>query len=340
MALRDDPGGGKFGFMNIIDRDTLEKQYGGNAPNTGMEEDQQLATRTALDTPTPPMPPTREERGTADAYTELAEKRAAVETPDFTGYQPTAEAPELTEGREFITPEATVEGRISALIDPESELMKSTVTRAREQAAGLGMGRSAAAIQAGQAALIGKAQQIAEVDAQTVAKAQLAQQTAENQQRQIQLEAQVAGDLNVQKTRLAEESNKINQSFELAKTGLDQQAKTDLTNLQKQWDQDTTKLQLEMQTQMQQADIDAKTQMSVMNQANDMMNNYQITVQQLMSNDAFLNNLAEAGVSQWDIYNDMFQTVQSSLRFSGQAAGIYDNEYAGWIDTLTRYNMW
>lgn len=284
--------------------------------------------------------------------------------------------PQAKEGSSYLTPASTVAGQIESLIKSDSPLQQQATTRAKEQASALGMSASSMAIRAGQQALYDYAVPIAQQDAQTAANFQAAKQAVDNEQIKIETEAQVAGSLNQQKAQLAEQAQNIQNQWQTTLKGLDQQSQaalvgyqagleseleqqksasaialaekqaklqTDLTYVQADLQQKQTKLQsdleLNLQTQLAQQKIDAATQQQVMTQAQDMLNNYQITVQQLLGNQVFLDSMPDAAAMH-QVFNDMFATVSSSIAFSTKAAGAYTPTIDTAIQELIAANTW
>ena len=76
----------------------------------------------------------------------------------------------------------------------------------------------------------------AEKDAATAAQFKKTQQQLEGEKRRIDQEAQVSGDLTLQKAKLQEQQKKIDDSFALAMKGLDADAQHLMTDIKGIWD--------------------------------------------------------------------------------------------------------
>ena len=275
----------------------------------------------------------------AEPYTDLAEERLAATAPEFEAYQPSALAPPVPAGETFMTPETTVAGQLEKLFSRESGLTKLDETRAREQASALGMQSSSAAIGATARARYDKGLQIATPDAQTAKEFKQQEQGLLNEQTKIATEAQVAGDLTVQKAKIAEAQKALDDSFALKLQGLDKEDAQNMLNLKGSWDLQFKDLDSKIALQLQQQEIDAGVEQKIMNQAHDMMNQYQISIQQLLANQAFLDSMPDRDAMN-NVFNDMFQTTVASIEFSANAAGIYDTDFQDYLDDMVASSTW
>lgn len=256
-------------------------------------------------------------------------------------YNPADNLEDITvkEGSTYLTPEATVGSRLEALMDKGSTIQQQAGVRAKEQASALGMMSSSSAIGAQRRADVEALMPAALKDAEIGSQFQLKQQEAENAIAQIQIEGEVSGSLTQQKAEIAEQSKKIDQDFQTLMKTMDNEQQTFLTNLKGEWETSLKELEADVTRELQQQEIDASVEATIMNQAHDMMNNYQITVQQLLSSESFLDSMPDQE-SMKDVFNDMFQTVQSSIRFSAKAAGIYDSDMVDYVNYLRDANQW
>jgi len=287
-----------------------------------------------------------------------------------------AGAPQGASAESYMTPETTVSGQLEKILSSDSQLNKVTKANAAEQASALGMSSSSMAIGAAQKALVESALPIAQSDAQTAAAFKKSEQDLNYEQAKIETEAQVAGSLNIQKSQLAEQSAKIQAQWETMLQGAQAQAnlQANLTTalqqgninaeiqrqgavqserltelqgtinqqLQKQQQDATlvlTTLEQNLQKQLQQQQIDAALQTQIMNQAQDMMNNYQVTVQQLLGNQVFLESMPNAAAMN-SVFNDLFATVSSSIQFASKASGTYDANMQTAISSMIAANQW
>lgn len=273
--------------------------------------------------------------------------------------------PKVADSDTYITPTTTVAGQLDKLLKTDSPLMKSAEAAAKERASALGMSSSSMAVGAAQKALIDSALPIAQQDAQQAFQLKQQQQAIDYEQTKIETEAQVAGALNYQKAQLAEQQAKITQGWEATLRGLDQQANMDTlgyksalgmqeqgfqsqlakdmkafeSNLQAQLTELQTTLNKDLQMAVQGQQINAQIQWTLINQAQDMLNNYQVSIQQLLGNQVFLESMPDSA-AMTAIFNDMFQTVSSSIRYSAKAAGVYTPTMQAAIDEMVAANMW
>jgi len=284
----------------------------------------------------------------SDPYGELAGKREAATVPDYSGYEASKTAPDVASGGAFVTAESTVAGQLEKILQRGSPLQDLAETRAREQASALGMMSSSAGIGAGQKALYDTALQVATPDALAAKEFQLQEQAALNTQVEVATEAQVAGDLTVQKAKIAEQTKAINDSFALQLAGLDKDTEANLLDQKAKWDEKFKALDSEIALKLQQQEIDSQVEQKIMNQSHDMMNQYQISIQQLLANQAFLDSMpsnttanptaARDGMNA--IFDDMFQTTVASIEFSANAANIYDASFQTYLDDLVASSSW
>lgn len=273
----------------------------------------------------------------AGTYEDLSNLRANTDTPDFSGYEQTADVPTHEDGSTYNTAETTVQHQLEKILQEGSPLDQVTKANAREQAAALGMGSSSMAIGATQRALIESALPIAQQDAKTAAAFKQAEQTAKSQQINIQTEAQVSGDLNLHKAKLAEEQKKLDDSFTIALKGLDTKAAQELQVIQEEYAVQRQQMTNNLQMQLQQMQVNATMQTTIMNNAAEMMNDYQATVMTLMQDKEWIDGLGEGGMKHQ--FNNLFDTVSSSITLMGQMSGLSDpiNTY---VAALIRDNRW
>ena len=283
----------------------------------------------------------------ATSFSEAAKLADKQPNTTFKTYDSGSSASQLEQTQTpaaFKTPASSVADQLSKILSADSDINRAVKASTREQAAGLGMASSSMALEAGQSALIKQAESIATKDAETNAKFELQQQAASNQVQQTLAEAQVAGDLNVQKATIQEQSDKIKRAWDATMSGLNADNQAYITNLTKGWDDQITRYQLSVQERMKNAELDANTEVMLMNQSTEMMNNYQVTVQQLLSNTEFLDSLkGPDGTTDRNklgpILDAMFGTVSSALQFSANAVGVGDS-MSPYIQQLIQQNKW
>lgn len=315
------------------------------ASATPLQEQPPVSTEPAYDATRAPAMPTN--FGDATSFADAANKADAQPDTAFKQYDSGGSAANLQQTQPasaFKTSASSVVDQMTKLLNPDSELNRVVKANTRSQAASLGMGSSAMAVEAGQTALLKQAESIGSKEAELNSKFELQQQAASNNIHQTLAEAQVAGDLNVQKAAIQEQQDKVKRAWDATMSGLSAENQAYLTDLTKGWDQQITQYQLQVQERMKKAELDANTEVMLMNQSNEMMNNYQVTVQQLMSNTEFLDSLKGPDgktdrTKLGPILDAMFGTVSSALLFSANAVGAGDR-MSPYIQQLITQNKW
>jgi len=104
---------------------------------------------------------------------------------------------------------------------------------------------------------------------------------------------------------------------------------------------DTTfkKMDAQLAHQLQGQEINANIEAKIMNQATGAVNSYQESVQMLLADESFRLATVDPGVRD-KIFNDMFQTTVSNLKFNANAAGIYDADFQDYLEQLVEDNKW
>lgn len=301
--------------------------------------------------PVSPAPPTSSFEGNQatldsaqDGYSALANQVAGSETGDYTNYTSGVTDIETIQNKtggaeQYMTPETTVAGQLERLLAKDSALEQQSRAKARGQASALGMLSSSSAIGATRRASIEALTPVAAKDAETAKQFQQQKQNIDNEIAKIQVEAEVSGDLTVQKAKITEESKRIDQEWQALMTGMDAETKTAMQNLQGSWQEKMTNLEADLQREFKQMDIDAGVEQMLLNQSHESVNNYQITIQQLLANDSFLDNFAGDKEAMYGVFNDLWQTVESDIRLSARTAGVYDT-VAPYIEELAEANEW
>ena len=296
-------------------------------------------TDPAVQPPAPPAPP---RDPLSKGYADLAAKRAAAATPEFSRYKATAGSPIGPTGETYMTPETTVAGQLASIFKKGSPLMDLTETRAREQASALGMMSSSSGIGAGQRVLYDKGLEIATPDAASASQFKGAEQALANEQTKIATEAQVAGDLTIQKAKIAEEQQKISDAFAITLQGLDKDTAAFMANTNAEWEAKFKQMDVDLARDLKATEVNALVEDKIMSQTHDMMNQYQISIQQLLANESFLSSMPEENgqAAMHAIFNDMFQTTVASIEFNAKAAGVYDAEFQGYLEDLMASSEW
>ena len=248
-------------------------------------------------------------------------------------------APTIARGETFNTPQTTVAGQIERLVAEDSKLNQLAQAKAREQASALGMSRSSMAIGAAQKALYETALPIAEADAKTAAAFKAQEQLDINKQAMVETESMAAGQLVLQKAQLQEQSDRLKASWETTIKGLDQQSQIALEGFRGEIEAKTQELTMNLQKQLNQQQINANIQEKIMTQSQEALNNYQVTIQQLLGNQAFLDSMPDRNAMN-SVFNNLFDTVSSAIRFSAKSAGAYTAEMNTYVNDLIASNTW
>jgi len=278
--------------------------------------------------------------GIGASYTALAGQRAASEQPEWAGYERTQPAPDAAAGETFMTPETTVAGQLEKILKKGSPLQDLAASRAADQASALGMMSSTGHIGAAQKALYDTALEVAKPDAQTAKEFKQQEQQIKNEQTKIETEARVAGDLTVQKAKIAETRKKIDDSWAIAMKGLDAETEKTMLGYKAQWDQHFKKLDGALARELSQLEIDANAETMIMNQTHSMINDYQVSVQQLMMSETFLDAMGGDKEKMHGVFNDMLAGVTASIEFNAKAASVYDEDFADYLDALIEDSKW
>lgn len=236
-------------------------------------------------------------------------------------------------GQDFVSPESTVAGQLEKIFAKDSPLQKLAKTRSEEQASALGMMSSSAGIGASQRALYDKGLEIAKPDAATYAAAKMEEQKAYNTQSTINREAQVAGDLTVQKARIAERVAKNREDFDIKLQDMAQEDRKEITELTAAFDKESIDLTGEINAALAKTTLDAEIEAKIMLQTGEMLNEVQQSWQMMVTSDDYLNNF-ENRADMLVSLNQQLAPVKASMVATAQMAGIYDSEFAGWINTM------
>jgi len=214
---------------------------------------------------------------------------------------------------------STVAGRLNSLLNTDSAYMKQAENKAAEASSRKGLLNSSIAIQAGQAAAYDAAMPIAQQDASEYNKFGLQTQAAENQQKTMQSEAIVSGELSRQKASMAQTTQNIQNAFNARLTGANEESKAWLEGLSQSHDTSMKVLAQEQNLVLQQFSNDLERQKNASQLAAQTMQNYQISVENLMTDPDFL-NLGTASVN--NAINQLQTLAKNSIKFIGASANI------------------
>lgn len=281
-------------------------------------------------------------------YTDAGANALAGDSGSYAEYDnPELDLAAITKptGETYMTPATKVASQLEALLDKDSGLSQQARRQSREGASALGMMSSSAAIGDTRAKQISALVPVASKDAEIAAGFKSNEQLLNNEIAKIQTEATVSGSLTQQKADIAEQQTRINQNWESIMKGLDTKQGEAMTTLKADLDIRMKELEADITRELQQQEIDANIEQTIIAQANESMNNYQISVQSLLANESFLDNFAGNDAAMKGFFDDLFVTVESSLEYQAKAAGVYWNETTQtglktFIEQLALDNAW
>ena len=229
----------------------------------------------------------------------------------------------------------TVAGRLTSLLNNESPYMKQVEQRSKEAASRKGLLNTSIAVQSGQAAAYDAALPIAQQDASEFNKFGLQQQTAENQQKTIQSEAIVSGEMTQQKAAIAQQAQNIQNAFNAKLSGANEQSKAWLEGMSENHNKTMQELEHSQNLVLQQFQNDLEKQKTASTLASQTMQNYQISVENLMTDPDFM-DLGPDAMN--NAINQMQILAKNSIKFIGAAANIPN--FSQWANTyLTALNV-
>ena len=257
-----------------------------------------------------------------NAYDVNYEAPTAAETSQF--------AP--GEGADYVTPESTVAGQLTRLLDKDSDYIKQSRARADARSQASGLLSSSMAAGAAEGAAIERALPIAQQDAQTYGKANQAQQGAEYNQLQAGIEGLVSGALQKDKYALIDRTQALQATFDSAMKGADAEASVALQELKSQWDfalQDSIKrLEYYLQKDLNAQTVTDTTASEVRLASADLIKNNQIAVENLLKDPDMLQLGPEAYSA---IINNMTAMTTKGVQLIYDASGL---DMDGFIEEL------
>lgn len=260
------------------------------------------------------------------AYEGIAKGAENTATPAYADYNATKVAGDVGV---LATPKAatsyydeaqsTVAGRLNSLLSSDSAYIKQAEQKAKEEASRKGLLNSSMAIGAGREAAISQALPIASQDASEFNKFGLQQQQTENQQATIQTEAIVSGEMTKQKAAISQTAQNIQNAFNSRLTGANEESKAWLQDLSQSHQTALQELEHTQNLALQQFDTTSKKAESIRTQASQVMQNYQISVENLMTDPDFL-GLGTVAVN--NAINQMQALAKNTIKFIGASSGV------------------
>jgi len=269
------------------------------------------------------------------AYEGLA-KTAEGTTADFADYD---SAGAVTEAAGVFQPAkatsyydkalGTIAGQMESLYSADNPYIKNARTGAKEMAASRGaLNTSMAAGQAERGA-IEAGFKIAEGDANAYNKFALNQQASENQLGQIQVEGVVSGKLNQQTADIKQTSQNIQNAFQSRLQGADQQTKVFLQDFQQKHAAALQDLIGDQNAFLQSTQIAADKAQTVYAQAGEYVKNYQIAIENMMTDPDFL-AMGQTAVNK--SINELQTLTKNSIKFVGASAGLNMTSYSNLVN--------
>ncbi len=272
-------------------------------------------------------------------YSALADERRAEDTPEFTKYN-VGNRPDVVSSTEFEDPNTLVSTQLDKLLDSDSSYMKRAEAKALEGMNRMGLLNSSMAIGASQAAAIDAALPIAQQDAETYRKLKENEQLQTYKNIGTEYEAAVSSDLRQQQATNDAIAKKYSDAWAIDLKGLDQQTQVALNDLQSQWNYVTQDAVLKANKYLEEMKVSADAQKAFNQRAEDLLNNYQISIQQLLSSPEFLDNFGGNRQAMNRLFNDMFQTAVSAITFDAQALGTYTPDMQNYLQNLKVSAQW
>ena len=223
----------------------------------------------------------------------------------------------------------TVAGQLSSLLSSDSPYIKQAEAKAQEQAASRGLLNTTLAARAGRSAAIESALPIATSDADTYNKFGLQQQSAENAQSQTETEAVISSYLNKQTADIKQTSQNIQNAFQSRLQGADQQTKVFLQDFQQKHAAALQDLIGDQNAFLQSTQIAADKAQTVYAQAGEYVKNYQIAIENMMTDPDFL-AMGQTAVNK--SINELQTLTKNSIKFVGASAGLNMTSYSNLVN--------
>jgi hypothetical protein len=282
---------------------------------------------------TTPTDPTNISQGAQDtskalgvSYEDLAKTEEQRPTTDFQDYDVTNVNDQIATNVDFkpttsYIDEAkdTVAGQLNTLLADDNPYIQQAKQSALEQSASRGLQNTTLAAEAGRTAAIKAALPIAQQDAQTFAEFEKARQGAEYNVENIKAEAIVSSEMVEQKAAITEKTQQINNAFQARMAGADEQSKAWLADLQNSYNVGLQNLDAATKTTLTEMELNAKQAQGVADASAAIMQNYQVSVENMMTDPDFLNLGADAVNN---AINQLQTLASNSIKFIGKSQGV------------------
>lgn len=232
-------------------------------------------------------------------------------------------------GLSSVDTKSTVQGQLSSLLSQDSAYMQEARRSGQEQAAARGMLNTSMAAGASQREALKAALPIAQQDAQTFAQAQAMEQKAKTDLTTMQGEAIVSAELVSQQENIKRTNQNIQNQFTALMQGANEQSKVWLQDMMQVHDAGMQNMQIAANQALQNQQISAEKAANVRALAAQTMQNYQISVENMMTDPDFL-NLGGKAVN--NAVNQLQILATNTIGFIGATAGM-EAEMDALLDT-------
>lgn len=227
---------------------------------------------------------------------------------------------QIEDGTSYVdAAKSTVAGQLASLMNSESPLMKQAESRGEVEASKRGQLGSSMGVGATQAALYAAAVPIAQQDAETYATAQQQQQASDYAIVKAEKETVLSTQILNMESEIAQNKQNINNAFEAMMAGADANTQASLKELSNAYAQSNMQLQAELDAALTKATVDTQTKQDMYTQAASVLQNYQITVENLMSNASFLALGTDAMVNTLNQFQNL---ATNQVKFLGSVVGM------------------
>ena len=268
------------------------------------------------------------------SYEDIAKQAENTATPTYADYNSTKVSNDINQkataapAASYIdTAKSTVAGQLNSLLSSDSPYITQAESKSQQQSASRGLLNSTLAAQAGRTAAINAALPIAQQDADTYKSFGLQQQASDNTIKQTQAEAIVSGEMLKQKSAIEQQAQNTQNAFNARLTGASEESKVWLQDLSQQHDVAMQQMQDAQNSALQEYSVSATTANAILTQSSTIMQNYQISVENLLTDPDFL-NLGSTAVT--NAINQLQGLAKNSIKFLGSASGI---DMSPFVDT-------
>lgn len=230
----------------------------------------------------------------------------------------------VTDASAYGTPETKVAWQLNQLLQSDSDYMKESDRGATELANRYGALGSSMHASAARRESIRSALPIATSDAEGARGFGMQQQAAENEVNVSQAETELGSALQQQRVALENSQTALSSKLDMLAQGLDQEGRAMLEGVNARFADQTKTLEADLQQMLNSNQIDADTATFARAQAGELIENYQISVEELLQDPDFL-ALGSSAVEQ--TLNNMLQTTTAGIQFVADSSGINLDDY-------------